>query len=189
VDPVPDPLLLIKSASAGNWTRASGSVARNSDQYSTEAVPVILTFSHSDLIASSNKINVANWLNTFQKWDTCYVCVLCFLRATRNQNVQCHFHTCPQSVPNPILVHIHFKVILPFTPRRATNLECKAGSDTSLEWRTENRQQRSLRRTVRVFAKRQSDGTGKKQHDLPTNWTSTGSDGVGSRKQHSSRYK
>jgi hypothetical protein len=31
VDPVPDPLLLRKSGSAGNGTRASGSVARNSD--------------------------------------------------------------------------------------------------------------------------------------------------------------
>jgi hypothetical protein len=31
VDPTPDPLLLRKSGSAGNRTRASGSVARNSD--------------------------------------------------------------------------------------------------------------------------------------------------------------
>jgi hypothetical protein len=31
VDPVPDPLLLIKCSSAGNRTRTSGSVARNSD--------------------------------------------------------------------------------------------------------------------------------------------------------------
>jgi hypothetical protein len=31
VDPVPDPLLLRKPGSAGNWTLASGSVARNSD--------------------------------------------------------------------------------------------------------------------------------------------------------------
>jgi hypothetical protein len=31
VDPVPEPLLLRKSGSAGNRTRASGSVARNSD--------------------------------------------------------------------------------------------------------------------------------------------------------------
>jgi hypothetical protein len=31
VDPVPDPLLLRKSGSTGNRTRASGSVARNSD--------------------------------------------------------------------------------------------------------------------------------------------------------------
>jgi hypothetical protein len=31
VDPVPDPLLLRTSSSAGNRTRTSGSVARNSD--------------------------------------------------------------------------------------------------------------------------------------------------------------
>jgi hypothetical protein len=31
VNPVPDPLLLRKSGSDGNWTRASGSVAGNSD--------------------------------------------------------------------------------------------------------------------------------------------------------------
>jgi hypothetical protein len=36
VDPVPDPLLF--SGSAGNRTRASGSVAKNSDQETTEAV-------------------------------------------------------------------------------------------------------------------------------------------------------
>jgi hypothetical protein len=38
VDPVPDPLLLRKSGSAGNRTRASGTVARNSDHQTTEAV-------------------------------------------------------------------------------------------------------------------------------------------------------
>jgi hypothetical protein len=37
VDPVPDPLLFF-SCSAGNRTRASGSVAKNSDHYITEAV-------------------------------------------------------------------------------------------------------------------------------------------------------
>jgi hypothetical protein len=36
VDPVPDPILLRKSGSAGNRTRTSGSVARNSDYYTTE---------------------------------------------------------------------------------------------------------------------------------------------------------
>jgi hypothetical protein len=38
VDPVPDPLFLRKSSSAGNRTRTSESVARNSDHYTTEAV-------------------------------------------------------------------------------------------------------------------------------------------------------
>jgi hypothetical protein len=42
VDPVPDPLLLRKSGSAGNRTRTSGPVARNSGYYSTEAVGLIL---------------------------------------------------------------------------------------------------------------------------------------------------
>jgi hypothetical protein len=36
--PVPDPLLLRKSGSAGNRPGISGSVARNSDHWTTEAV-------------------------------------------------------------------------------------------------------------------------------------------------------
>jgi hypothetical protein len=43
VDPVPDPLLLIISGSAGNRIRTSGSVARNSDHWATEAVDCITT--------------------------------------------------------------------------------------------------------------------------------------------------
>jgi hypothetical protein len=38
MDPVRDPLLLRKPGSAGNRTRTSGSVARNSDHQTTEAV-------------------------------------------------------------------------------------------------------------------------------------------------------
>jgi hypothetical protein len=38
VDPVTDSLLLKKSGRAGNRTRTSGSVARNYDHYTTEAV-------------------------------------------------------------------------------------------------------------------------------------------------------
>jgi hypothetical protein len=38
VDPVPDSLFLRKSGSAGNRTRTSGSVDRNSDHYNTDAV-------------------------------------------------------------------------------------------------------------------------------------------------------
>jgi hypothetical protein len=41
VDPGPDPLLR-KSGSAGYRTRTSGSVARNSNNYTTEAVRYIL---------------------------------------------------------------------------------------------------------------------------------------------------
>jgi hypothetical protein len=37
VDPVPSPPLLRKPGSAGNRTRTSGSVARNSDHQTTEA--------------------------------------------------------------------------------------------------------------------------------------------------------
>jgi hypothetical protein len=37
VNPLPDPLLLRKSGSAGNRTWTSGSVTRNSDYYTTEA--------------------------------------------------------------------------------------------------------------------------------------------------------
>jgi hypothetical protein len=42
VNPIPDPLLLRKSGSAGNRTRTSGYVARNSDHYTTEAVYFLL---------------------------------------------------------------------------------------------------------------------------------------------------
>jgi hypothetical protein len=38
MDPVPEPLLLRKSGSVESRTRTSGSVARNSDQYTTDAV-------------------------------------------------------------------------------------------------------------------------------------------------------
>jgi hypothetical protein len=42
VDPVPDPLLLRESGKAWNRTRTSGSVARNSDHETTEAVYFLL---------------------------------------------------------------------------------------------------------------------------------------------------
>jgi hypothetical protein len=47
VDLVPDPLLLRKSGSAGNRTRTSGSVARNSDHQTTEAVASL--HNHADI--------------------------------------------------------------------------------------------------------------------------------------------
>jgi hypothetical protein len=40
VDPVPEPQLLRKSGSAGNRTRTSGSVARKSDHWTTDAVSI-----------------------------------------------------------------------------------------------------------------------------------------------------
>jgi hypothetical protein len=42
VDPVSDPLLLRKCGSAGNRTPTSGSAARNSEHYTTEAVYFLL---------------------------------------------------------------------------------------------------------------------------------------------------
>jgi hypothetical protein len=42
VDPVPDSLLLRKSGSVGNRTRTSGSIARNSNHQTTEAVNFLL---------------------------------------------------------------------------------------------------------------------------------------------------
>jgi hypothetical protein len=44
MDPVTDPPLLRKSGSAGNRTSTSGSVARNSDHYTTEAVLRLSTY-------------------------------------------------------------------------------------------------------------------------------------------------
>jgi hypothetical protein len=44
VDPVPDPLLLKMSGSAENQNRTSGSVARNSEHYTTEALPETIIF-------------------------------------------------------------------------------------------------------------------------------------------------
>jgi t-SNARE complex subunit (syntaxin) len=41
MDPVPDSLLLRKPRSPGNRTRTSGSVARNSDHSTTEAIAFI----------------------------------------------------------------------------------------------------------------------------------------------------
>jgi hypothetical protein len=50
VDPVPDPILLRKSSSAGYRTQTSGSLARNSHHYTIEAVvpdPLLLRKSGS----------------------------------------------------------------------------------------------------------------------------------------------
>jgi hypothetical protein len=44
MDPVPDPLLFRKSGSAGNRTRTSEFVTRNSDHYTTEEVLVEKSF-------------------------------------------------------------------------------------------------------------------------------------------------
>jgi hypothetical protein len=44
MDLFPDPLLLRESDSAGNRTRTSGSVARNSDHKTTEVVNIIYIY-------------------------------------------------------------------------------------------------------------------------------------------------
>jgi hypothetical protein len=50
VDPVPDPLLLRKSGSTGNRTRTTGSVARNSDHWTTkEALQTQMILKYSNL--------------------------------------------------------------------------------------------------------------------------------------------
>jgi hypothetical protein len=46
VDPVPDSLLLRKFSSVGNRTRISGSLARNSGHYTTEAVVQVYVIYH-----------------------------------------------------------------------------------------------------------------------------------------------
>jgi hypothetical protein len=52
VDPVPDTLVLRESGSAGNRTRTSGSLARNSDHYTREAVEAIYIISINTLLYS-----------------------------------------------------------------------------------------------------------------------------------------
>jgi hypothetical protein len=42
MDPVPDPLLLRKSGSAGNRTGTSGLAVRNSDQWTTEYIYIYI---------------------------------------------------------------------------------------------------------------------------------------------------
>jgi hypothetical protein len=67
VDPVPDPLLLRKSGSAGNQTWTSGSVARNCDHYTIEAVPFDLSPSRNySLIGSVRKNKMQIMLDSIQ---------------------------------------------------------------------------------------------------------------------------
>jgi hypothetical protein len=56
VDPVPDPLLLRKSGSARNRTRASGSVDRNSDHWTTEAVNFYSKMSEVIIIKADDSV-------------------------------------------------------------------------------------------------------------------------------------
>jgi hypothetical protein len=77
VDTVPDPLLLRKSGSAGNRTRTSGSVARNSDHYITEAVNnneycVCLCYVYTDLFALLTYKNFIYFICVYA--IMCYMC-------------------------------------------------------------------------------------------------------------------
>jgi hypothetical protein len=66
VDPVPDPLLLGKSSSAGNRTRTSGSVARNSDSWTTEEEKKLHSLeSETELYRTSDRRLSAKLLPTF----------------------------------------------------------------------------------------------------------------------------
>jgi hypothetical protein len=72
VDPVPDPLLLGKSSSAGNWTRASGSVAKT-----TEAVTSLVVMNKNvqvsivlmDKLYSENAVLVLSTVVTLAHID------------------------------------------------------------------------------------------------------------------------
>jgi hypothetical protein len=76
VNPVPDPLLLRKSGSLGNLTRTSGSVARNSDHYTTEAV-ICYTEGFENNNFSFVFIFFANYCSfeTLCKYARTFVCV------------------------------------------------------------------------------------------------------------------
>jgi hypothetical protein len=54
VDPVPNLLLLKKTGSAGNRTGTSGSVARNFDHYTTEAVIVFFNHESKEIICHNS---------------------------------------------------------------------------------------------------------------------------------------
>jgi hypothetical protein len=69
VDPVPDPLLLRKSGSAGNRTRTSRTVTNNSDHKTTEAVKLKLQVSKF-----TEKPTVAHSVNKFLSFGGMFMC-------------------------------------------------------------------------------------------------------------------
>jgi hypothetical protein len=82
VDPVPDPLLLRKSGSAGNLTRTSGFIARNSDLYTTEAV----------ICTSIHPLKILGQIETdLEKGDVCEYLISMETRAAR-------VHICQKTV-------------------------------------------------------------------------------------------
>jgi hypothetical protein len=73
VDPVPDPLLVRKSVSAGNRTRTSGSVARQSDHYTTEAVVLKSLYSvFAAGIPSSEEVTAKATRELTELWKTVF---------------------------------------------------------------------------------------------------------------------
>jgi hypothetical protein len=68
VDPVPDPLFLRKSGSAGNRTRNSGSVARKSDHFNIES------YCHNIFVLKADKIvyTLLLW-----RWSKIFCSVTC----------------------------------------------------------------------------------------------------------------
>jgi hypothetical protein len=60
VGSVPDPLLLRKSGSAGNRTRTSGSVARNTDHYTTEAARTAINLYKTEWAQETSTYKVIN---------------------------------------------------------------------------------------------------------------------------------
>jgi hypothetical protein len=73
VDPVPDPLLIRKSGSAENRTRTSGSVARNSDHWTIEAVEVNLNRNYGVDCTMPTTCTVNNSLREW--FDSIKVCL------------------------------------------------------------------------------------------------------------------
>jgi hypothetical protein len=94
VDPVPGPLLLRKSGSAWNRTQIeSGSVDRNSDHYTTEAVKqgkylieIIFTWKLSTQFPSNNLIETILLISkqTMQRIGWAYLSYVYFMDLGRN---------------------------------------------------------------------------------------------------------
>jgi hypothetical protein len=70
VDPVPDLLLVRKSGSAGNRTWTSGSVARNYDHLTTEAVGFTAVAQSINCVTSSHAHTICLFLRTLNPYKT-----------------------------------------------------------------------------------------------------------------------
>jgi hypothetical protein len=81
VDPVPDPLLFI-SGNAGNRTRASGSVAKNSDHSTTEAVLYIRVYIYIYIVPK-----IISSLQKFCSEPVCCFVLLCLSRILKLSDI------------------------------------------------------------------------------------------------------